>query len=298
MRRRAHGLLTNPLVRAAALVVAVLVSVWSVRRVPGASWSPALVGLAPWVVGKYVLCPLRWHALSTSRQRRAWHLRRYAESELLGLASPGHAGADLWRIHTLEKTGMRRTCAVTEVGLDRLVGALGLTLFVLVAGASLPPQVLAAALGGAAAVTGAALLVRRARPGLLRARPMPSPRVVARGVLLSMGYQLTIVGLLVGTVAAMGQQVHPVALLGVFGASQVAGIVPGVHGASPREGALVVGLASLGISWSAALGAVALTALLAWVPAVLLGGASLAVGRWQRRRGAAGAVDAAAAATA
>jgi hypothetical protein len=294
MRRRAHGLLTNPLVRAVVLLGAVLVSVWSVQRVPGASWLPALVGLAPWVVGKYVLCPLRWHALSTSGQGRAWHLRRYAESELLGLASPGHAGADLWRIHTLEKTGMRRACAVTEVGLDRLVGALGLTLFVLVAGASLPPQVLAAALGGAAALTGAALVVRRARPGLLRARPMPPPRVVARGVLLSMGYQLTIVGLLVGTVAAMGQQVHPVALLGVFGASQVAGIVPGVHGASPREGALVVGLASLGISWSAALGAVALTALLAWVPAVLLGGASLAVGRWQRLRAAAGPAGAAA----
>ena len=40
--------------------------------------------------------------------------------------------------------------------------------------------------------------------------------------------------------------------------SQVAGIIPGVHGASPREGALVVGLASLGVTWTAALGAVAL----------------------------------------
>ena len=56
------------------------------------------------------------------------------------------------------------------------------------------------------------------------------------------------------------------ALLGVFGASQVAGIVPGVNGVSPREGALVVGLASLGITWQAAVGAVALTALLAWMP--------------------------------
>jgi hypothetical protein len=65
----------------------------------------------------------------------------------------------------------------------------------------------------------------------------------------------------------------------VFGASQVAGIIPGVHGASPREGALVVGLASLGVAWPAALGAVALTAVLAWLPALLLGGASLGLRR-------------------
>ncbi|MGZ4633511.1 MAG: hypothetical protein ACXV2G_12695, partial [Actinomycetes bacterium] len=84
---------------------------------------------------------------------------------------------------------------------------------------------------------------------------------------------------LMGTVAAMGEQLQPLALLGVFGASQVAGIVPGVNGASPREGALVVGLASLGVSWSAAVGAVALMAVLAWAPAVLLGGGSFAVHR-------------------
>ncbi len=84
-------------------------------------------------------------------------------------------------------------------------------------------------------------------------------------------------GMLIGTVAAMGEQVHPLALLGVFGASQVAGILPGVNGASPREGALVVGLASVGVTWQAALGAVALTAVLAWVPALLIGGAAFAV---------------------
>ena len=77
----------------------------------------------------------------------------------------------------------------------------------------------------------------------------------------------------------MGETVHPLALLGVFGASQVAGILPGVNGASPREGALVVGLASVGVTWQAALGAVALSALLAWVPAVLLGGTSFLVRR-------------------
>ena len=270
-------------VRAALLSVAVGISLWSFDRVPHASWLPALLGLLPWAVGKYVLCPLRWHALSVSGRSRRWHLRTYAESELLGLVSPAHAGADLWRIHSLETTGLRRTSAVAEVALDRLMGAIGLTIFVLVAGASLPPEILAASAGIAVAFLVAALLVRRLRPGLLADRPLPRPTVAAKAVLLSMGYQLSILCMLMGTVAAMGQELNPLQLLGVFGASQVAGIIPGMHGASPREGALVVGLASLGLTWTAALGAVALTALLAWLPALLLGGGSFAVRRLRAR---------------
>lgn len=261
------------------LVVAVMASAWSMDRVPGASWQPALLGLLPWVVGKYVLCPLRWHALSVSGRTRRWHIRAYAESELLGLASPAHVGADFWRLHRLQRTGLSRPCAAAEVGLDRMVGAIGLTVFVLIAGATLPPQLLLAAAGIAAVLLVGGLVVHRLRPGLLAARPLPPPRVLVKGVLISMGYQLTIMGLLIGNVAAMGETVDPLALLGVFGASQVAGIIPGVHGASPREGALVLGLASLGVTWTAALGAVALTAVLAWLPALLLGGASLALRR-------------------
>lgn len=269
---------------AVGLVVATTASAWSMERVPGASWQPALLGLLPWVLGKYVLCPLRWHALSTSRRNRRWHLRAYAESELCGLASPAHVGADLWRVHRLETVGMSRPCAVAEVGLDRMVGAIGLAVFVLASGAVLPRQVLLAAAGIAVALLVAGLLVQRLRPGLLAARPLPAPRVLAKGVLISMAYQLTIMGLLVGNVAAMGERVDPLALLGVFGASQVAGIIPGVHGASARDGALVVGLASLGVTWPAALGAVALTAVLAWLPALLLGGGCLGAGRLARRR--------------
>ncbi len=263
----------------AGLVVALAVSVWSMDRVPHASWEPALIGLLPWVVGKYLLCPLRWHALSCSGRTRRWHLRVYAESELLGLASPAHLGADLWRMHKLQHTGMNRPSAVAEVALDRLVGALGLTAFVLVSGATLPRQVLLAGLALAGGVLVAALVVRRLRPGMLASRPMPPARVVARGIVISVAYQLTIMGLLIGSVAALGETVHPLALLGVFGASQVAGILPGVNGASPREGALVVGLASVGVTWQVALGAVALSALLAWVPALLLGGTSFVVRR-------------------
>ncbi len=291
----ARALLASPWLRALGLLVAVAVSAWSFGRVPHASLLPALVGLGPWAFGKYVLCPLRWHALSASGRSRRWHLRRYAESELLGLVSPGHVGADLWRIHTLHDAGMVRPHAIAEVALDRFIGALGLTVFVVVSGSALPPKVLAGSLGIAAVVLLGALALRRVRPGLLAGRPLPSASVVAKGIVLSMAYQLTIIGLLVSTVHAMGQEVSPVALLGVFGASQVAGIIPGMNGASPREGALVLGLASLGVTWSAALGAVALTALLAWLPALLIGGGSLAVRRWQRRDLAVGTVVAVAA---
>ena len=263
------------------LAVALTVSVWSMERVPGASWKPALIGLIPWIVGKYVLCPLRWHSLSVAGRNRRWHLRAYAESELIGLASPGHVGADLWRMHRLQSTSMTRACAVAEVGLDRLVGAIGLTVFVVASGAALPPQLLFAASGLALALVVAGLVVHRLRPGMLASRPLPRPKVLAKGIVISMGYQLSIMGLLIGTVAAMGEQVDPLALLGVFGASQVAGILPGVHGASPRDGALVVGLASLGVTWQAALGAVALTAVLAWAPALLIGGAFLGLRRWR-----------------
>src|SRR5688500_18837460 len=83
-------------VRALILSAAIGVSLWSFDRVPHASWLPALPGLLPWAFGKYVLCPLRWHALSVSGRSRRWHLRVYAESELLGLVSPAHTGADIW----------------------------------------------------------------------------------------------------------------------------------------------------------------------------------------------------------
>jgi hypothetical protein len=68
--------------------------------------------------------------------------------------------------------------------------------------------------------------------------------------------------------------------------------VAGATAASPRDGALVVGLAALGVSWQAAVGAVALIALLAWVPALLLGGGSFVVRRLGLRRAAMTCVNA------
>ena len=55
--------------------------------------------------------------------------------------------------------------------------------------------------------------------------------------------------------------------------------VPGPNGASPRDGALVVALVALGVPVVAAAGAVALKAALAWLPALVLGGASLVLTR-------------------
>lgn len=270
--------------QAALLAVAVAVPVLTLPSLPRLAWLPALLGLAPWVVGKYVLCPLRWHALSASGRSRAWHVRAYAESELCGLLTPGHVGADAWRVRRLTRTGMSTPDAVAEAGLDRLVGALGLAAFVAVSATALPVRMLLTALGLAALAVAVAFVVGRRRPDLVPRRPLPRGRALVLGIVLSVGYQLSICLLLLGTVMATGHSLGPLALLGAFGASQLAGAVPGPHGASPRDGALVVALAGLGLPWQAAIGAVALKATLAWLPALLLGGVSLLLARVLRDR--------------
>lgn len=271
-------------VGAVVVAVAVAVPLLTLPSLPSLSWWPALLGLLPWIVGKYVLCPLRWHALSESGKSRAWHVRAYAEAELCGLLTPGHVGADAWRVRRLTRTGMSTPDAVAEAGLDRLVGAIGLAAFVGFSAVALPARMLLTALGLAAVAVVVALVVRRRRPDLVPQRRLPTPRKVALGVGLSAAYQLSICLLLLGTIAATGHTLSPLALLGAFGASQVAGAVPGPNGASPRDGALVLALTGLGLPWQAALGAVALKATLAWLPALLLGGVSLllarSVARW------------------
>ena len=57
--------------------------------------------------------------------------------------------------------------------------------------------------------------------------------------------------------------------------------VLGPNGASPREAALVVALAALGVPWLAATAAVTIKATLAWLPALTLGGISLLLLRRQ-----------------
>lgn len=266
------------------ILVALAVPALTLPRLPEVSALPLLLGLLPWVVGKYVLCPLRWRVLTDAGLSRRWHLRAYAESELLGLFTPGHVGADLWRMRRLTTSGLGRADAVASVALDRFVGAIGLAVFVVFAGAALPVRMLLVALGAAALVLGALLVLRAARPDLLPKRPLPGPRPLAHGLLLSAGYQASIAALLLGAVAATGHTLSPLEVLAAFGASQVAGAVPGPHGASPRDGALVVGLVAFGVPWVAAAAAVTLKAALAWLPALLLGGTSLLLTRRELRR--------------
>lgn len=266
------------------IAVAIAVPVFTLPRLPHVTVWPIVLGLLPWVIGKYVLCPLRWHALTAPGRTRWWHIRAYAESELLGLLTPGHVGADLWRLRRLTRSGLTGADALTSVGLDRLVGAIGLAAFVGFAGAALPLRMLLAAFGISLLAVAAALVLRKVRPDLMPQRPLPRPRVLAHALLLSAGYQLTIAALLLGSVAATGHQVSPLALLGAFGASQLAGAVPGPNGASPRDAALVVALAALGVPWAAAAAAVTLKAVVAWLPALALGGVSLIATRWAVRR--------------
>lgn len=275
------------------LVLTVAVPVLTMPHLQRISPWPIVLGLVPWTVGKYVLCPLRWQALTppgpqTPRGRR-WYLRAYAESELLGLLTPGHIGADAWRVHRLSQHGTSRSDALMSVGADRLVGAVGLTAFVAFAATTLPTGMLLAAVAFGAGLVLAAVLVRRLRPQLLPRGPLPRPKALLVGLALSAAYQLTIAGLLLGTVAATGHMLAPLALLGAFGASQVAAAVPGPNGASPRDGALVVALVALGLPWVAAAAAVALKAVLAWLPALGLGGVSLLLHRRQVRTAAAAA---------
>jgi hypothetical protein len=276
---RLRAILHSRALLVVGVVVSIVVPVVTLPRLPSVSLWPLLLGLLPWVLGKYLLCPLRWQAITDAGLARGWFVRTYAESELLGLLTPGHVGADVWRVTSLCRTGLTRTDSVLSVGLDRLVGALGLTAFVVFAGPSLPARYLLVAAGIAALAIVVALVVRRLRPGLLPRRALPPPRALALGLLLSAGYQLSIAALLWGSVAATGNSLTPLALLGAFGASQLAGVLPGPNGASPRDGALVAALAALGVPWGAAAAAVTLKAAVAWLPALALGGASLLLTR-------------------
>ena len=285
MPARVRRLSHSRWMRLGAVLFALIIPALTLPRLPHVTFWPILLGLAPWIVGKYVLCPLRWHAISESGQTRRWHLRAYAESELFGLMTPGHVGADAWRTKRLKGVGMHVPTALAEVGLDRLIGAFGLAIFVGVAGAAMPTRIILAALALAALAVLAGLVLHRVRPELIPRRELPKARHVAHGLVLSLGYQLTIGVLLYCMVAATGTTLSPLALLGAFGASQIAGVVPGPNGASPRDGALVMALMGLGVPWQAALGAVTLMTSVAWFPALLLGGVSLLLAR--RARGTA-----------
>ncbi len=176
-----HALLHSRLFLVLGIALAVAVPALTLPGLPSVTWWPVALGLLPWVVGKYLLCPLRWRALTNADLGRWWHIRAYAESELLGLLTPGHVGADLWRIRRLTHAGLGRGDAVASVAVDRTVGAMGLAVFVVFAGSALPVRMLLAALGIGLAAILVLLVVRKVRPHLLPTPAAPATEAARAG---------------------------------------------------------------------------------------------------------------------
>ena len=263
------------------------VATWS--HLPHMRMEPALVGLACWTVGNYLICPLRWQSVSTRGRSLAWYARIYAEGELLGMLTPQHAGADLWRIRQLMHAGADKGGAVVEVAADRLAGGVMILVLGLLAGMVVPQQWWPI-VGGAVALAALAIWATRRiwRPRIAEMQ-RPKGCAFARSAAISALYQLGYLGFVLGLVNAVGHHVDPLGTASVLGLSQAASLLPGVHGAGPKEGAMTGGLVALGLPLTAAVSAVALGAALAWVPAIVVGGGGLAArGVRARRRGGTG----------
>lgn len=266
-------------------LVAVGFAVLSWVHLPSMSLTPALIGLGCWTVGTYLFCPLRWRAVSFEQRSWRWHARVYGEGELLGLLTPQHAGMDLWRIRQLVAAGTERRAAVMEIATDRATGGVALLLLAATCGGALPLGAVPAVAAGVFGVLGLLVATRRLWLPRLRAAPLPPLRRVAKGAAMSFLFQAGYLGFIIGVVAAVGHSIDPLSGAGLLGLSQLAGLLPGVHGAGPKEGAMAGGLVALGVPIASSLAAVGLVAALAWVPAVAVGGTGLAA-RSLRRRGA------------
>jgi len=262
--------------------IAVAVGTW--MRLPHMRVEPALVGLACWTAGNYLICPLRWQSVSTRGRSLAWYARVFAEGELLGMLTPQHAGADLWRIKQLVSAGSEKSAAVVEIAADRLAGGVMIVVLGIVAGMSVPAKWWPLAGAVAATVALTVWLTRRLWQPRIAHVQKPKGWAFARSAAISALYQLGYLGFILGLVGAVGHQVDPLGTMSVLGLSQAAGMLPGVHGAGPKEGAMTGGLVALGLPFTAAVSAVALGAALAWVPAVLAGGGGLAVRGLRGRR--------------
>ncbi|HEU5034927.1 MAG TPA: lysylphosphatidylglycerol synthase domain-containing protein [Mycobacteriales bacterium] len=265
------------------LGIAVAITTW--LRLPRMRIEPALLGLVCWTVGNYVFGALRWRAVSTRGQSWRWYVRVFAEGELLGMLTPAHSGAYLWRLRQLTRAGADRGSAVVEIAADRLSSAVMVVVFALLAGFTVPHRLLPDAALGIGVLAAVAWVTRRWWQPRLALAERPDPRAVGRAALLSGVYQLGYLGFVLGLIAAVGHHVDPLATIGILGLSQAAGLIPGIHGAGPREGAMTGGLVALGMPLSAAVAAVALGAALTWLPAVAVGGSGLAARAWRQRAG-------------
>ena len=271
------------MVRLVPLVgIVVAVGTWS--HLPRMRLEPALIGLACWTVGNYLFCPLRWRAVSTRGRPLRWYARIYAEGELLGMLTPQHAGADLWRIRQLVAAGADKSGAVVEVAADRLAGGVMILALGLLAGMTVPAKWWPVAGGALAAIALAVWVSRRWWQARIEHVQRPRGWAFVRAAAISALYQLGYLGFIIGLVGAVGHHVSPLGTASVLGLSQAASLLPGVHGAGPREGAMTGGLVALGVPLAAALSAVALGAALAWLPALLVGGGGLAARSLRRLR--------------
>jgi len=237
---------------------------------------PALVGLACWTVGNYLVCPLRWSAVSTRGRSLRWYARVYAEGELLGMLTPQHAGADLWRIRQLVAAGAEKGSAVVEVAADRLAGGVMILALGVLAGMTVPPRFFPIAGLAVAAIAVAVWLTRRLWQPRIADVQRPRGWAFVRAAAISALYQVGYIGFVIGLVTAVGHHVSLLGTASVLGLSQAASLLPGVHGAGPREGAMTGGLVALGLPLAAAVSVVALAAALAWLPAIVVGGGGLA----------------------
>ncbi|HET6817972.1 MAG TPA: lysylphosphatidylglycerol synthase domain-containing protein [Mycobacteriales bacterium] len=264
---------------APVLGIVIAVGTWS--HLPHMHLQPALVGLACWTVGNYLFCPLRWRSVSTRGKKWTWYARVYAEGELLGMLTPQHAGADLWRVRQLLHEGAEKSSAVVEVASDRLSGGLVVAVLAVLAGMTIPPALLPFAGAAIGAIALTAYLVRRLWLPRVRTVARPKGWAFVRAALISGLYQAGYLGFTIGLVAAVGHHVDPLGVASVLGLSQMAGLLPGIHGAGPREGTMTGGLVALGLPLSAAVAAVALGAALTWLPALVVGGSGLAARGWR-----------------
>jgi hypothetical protein len=264
------------------LGVAAAVVTW--MRLPHMKLEPALVGLACWTVGNYLICPLRWQSVSTRGRSLAWYTRIFAEGELLGMLTPQHAGADLWRIKQLITAGSDKGAAVVEIAADRLAGGVMIVAIGLIAGMSVPAKWWPVAGAAFAIVAAAVWFTRRFWHPRVAHVQRPKGWAFVRSAAISALYQLGYLGFILGLVDAVGHHVDPMGTMSVLGLSQAAAMLPGIHGAGPKEGAMAGGLVALGLPFTAAVSAVALGAALTWIPAVVVGGGGLAVRGFRRRR--------------
>jgi len=227
---------------AAGIVVAV--GTWS--HLPHMHVQPALVGLACWTAGNYLFCPLRWRAVSSRGKGWRWYARVYAEGELLGMLTPQHAGADLWRIRQLVQEGSDKRSAVVEIAADRLSGGAVIAVLAVLAGMAVPPALLPLAGAVLATVALAAFLARRWWLPRVHDVARPKGWALVRAALISGLYQAGYLGFTIGLVAAVGHHADPLGVASLLGLSQMAGLLPGIHGAGPREGTMAGGLVALG----------------------------------------------------